>query len=182
MMSDGPRQLRAARRRFYTSSVGFGLDGVFDVTTLLDEDLGTLRDRDLWLELRARDLANPARGWVPAYRFAMRLDGVEGAVGRISLRIGSTHTIEFYAGHIGYEVVPAFRGHRFAERSVRLVLPLARRHDFTELWITCNPDNWASRRSCELAGGEMVEIVDVPPTNSLYHRGDFQKCRYRVQL
>jgi len=51
------------------------------VTTLDDIAIGTIRDRDLWLDLRAREPANPVRGWVPAYRFAMRLDGVEHAVG-----------------------------------------------------------------------------------------------------
>ena len=60
-------------------------------TTLLD-DVGVLRDRDLWLDLRAREPENPVRGWVPAYRFAMRLDGVEHAVGRLGFRVGSAIT------------------------------------------------------------------------------------------
>lgn len=146
------------------------------------EDVGALRDRDLWLELRAREPANAARGWVPAYRFAMRLDGVDQPAGRLSLRIGSTHSIESYAGHIGYEVTPAFRGHRLAERSVRLVLPLARRHEFTELWITCNPDNWPSRRTCERLGAQLVEIVDVPKDSHVFAPGAERKCRYRLAL
>ena len=152
------------------------------MTTLLDEEVGTLRDRDLWLKLRARDLTGAARGFVPAYRFAMHLDGVGRPVGRISLRIGSTDTIERYAGHIGYEVLAAFRGSRLAERSVRLVLPLARRHDFSELWVTCNPDNWASRRTCERLGAEFVDIVDVPRDNPVFERGGERKCRYRLAL
>lgn len=149
---------------------------------VLDEDVGTLRDRDLWLELRSHDQANAARGRVPAYRFAMRLDGVDRPVGRISLRIGSGDMIEFYAGHVGYEVLPAFRGNRLAERSVRLLLPLARRHDFTELWITTNPDNWASRRTCERLGAQFVEIVDVPRDSTVFERGGERKCRYRLAL
>ena len=152
------------------------------MTTLLDEDLGTLRDRDLWLELRALDQAGLVRGWVPAYRFAMRLDGVDRPVGRISLRIGNTNTIELYAGHIGYEVLPAFRGNRLAERSVRLVLPVARRHDFTELWITTNPDNWASRRTCERLGARFVDVVDVPHDSAVFEPGGERKCRYRLAL
>jgi predicted acetyltransferase len=150
-------------------------------TTLLD-DVGVLRDRDLWLELRAREPENATRGWVPAYRFAMRLDGVENAVGRLGFRVGSSHTVEQYAGHIGYEVSPAFRGNRLAERSCRLVLPLARRHGFQELWITCNPDNWASRRTCERLGARLVEIVDVPRDSDLYGPGSERKCRYRLAL
>ena len=152
------------------------------VTILLDEDLGTLRDRDLWLELRSLDQGGLARGWVPAYRFAMRLDGVDRPVGRISLRIGHTDTIEFYAGHVGYEVLPAFRGNRLAERSVRLVLPVARRHGFTELWITTNPDNWASRRTCERLGAQLIDVVDVPRDSTVFERGGERKCRYRLAL
>lgn len=151
--------------------------------TLLDDgDIGKLRDRDLWLELRAREPANPARGWVPAYRFAMRLDGVEHPVGRLGFRVGNTHAIEHFAGHLGYEVAVAFRGSRLAERSCRLVLPLARRHGFIELWITCNPDNWPSRRTCERLGAQLVDIVDVPKDNSLFGPGSERKCRYRLEL
>jgi tagatose 1,6-diphosphate aldolase len=151
------------------------------MTTLFD-DIGTFRDRDLWLDLRAREPANPLRGWVPAYRFAMRLDGVDHAVGRISFRVGSTNTIEQYAGHVGYEVSAAFRGQRLAERSCRLILPLARRHGFDTLWITCNPDNVASRRTCERLGAELVDIVDVPSNNDVYELGGERKCRYRLAL
>lgn len=149
---------------------------------ILFDDLGPLRDRDLWLDLRARDPAYPARGWVPAYRFAMRLDGVEHPVGRLGFRVGSTHIIEQYAGHLGYEVAVQFRGSRLAERSCRLVLPLARRHGFQELWITCNPDNTASRRTCERLGAELVGIVDVPRDSDLYGPGSERKCRYRLTL
>ena len=149
--------------------------------TLL-EDIGILRDRDLWLELRAREPANPARGWVPAYHFAMRLDGVDRAVGRLGFRAGHSHAIEHFAGNLGYEVTPAFRGKRLAERSCRLVLPLAYRHGFEELWITCNPDNWASRRTCERLGAQFVDIVDVPPDSDLFGPGSEQKCRYRLVL
>lgn len=152
------------------------------VTLLLLEDPGILRDRDLWLELRARDPANPARGWVPAYHFAMRLDGVDRPVGRLGFRVGSTHTIEQFAGHLGYEVAPAYRGNHLAERSCRLILPLARRHGFDVLWITCNPDNWASRRTCERLGAQLVDIVDVPPNSDLYGPGSERKCRYRLTL
>jgi tagatose 1,6-diphosphate aldolase len=63
-----------------------------------------------------------------------------------------------------------------------LLLPLARRHGLKDLWITCNPDNLASRRTCELAGAEFVEIVDLPANSGMYRRGDRQKCRYRLDL
>jgi len=50
------------------------------------------------------------------------------------------------------------------------------------LWITCNPDNLASRKTCEIAGGVMMEIVDLPEHNIMYKQGERQKCRYRFDL
>jgi predicted acetyltransferase len=152
------------------------------ISTALLDDVGTLRDRDLWLELRAREPENPMRGWVPSYRFVMRLDGVEPAAGRLGFRVGTNHTIEHYAGHLGYEVSLPFRGNHLAERSCRLILPLARLHGFQELWITCNPDNLASRRTCERLGAEFVDIVDVPRDSELYAPGSERKCRYLLAL
>ena len=152
------------------------------ISTTLLEDVGPMRDRDLWLELRIREPENPARGWVPAYRFAMRLDGVGHAVGRLGFRVGTTHTIERYAGHLGYEVSPAFRNNRLAERSCRLIFSLARRHGFQELWITCNPDNWPSRRTCERLGAELIDTVDVPRDSDVFGPGSERKCRYLLAL
>jgi tagatose 1,6-diphosphate aldolase len=103
-------------------------------------------------------------------------------LGSINLRFGSSCHIERYAGHIGYGVHPEHRGHQYASRSVRLLLPLARELNLNPLWITCNPDNIASRRSCELAGATFVEIVDVPETCIIHRNGHKQKCRYRLDL
>jgi hypothetical protein len=44
------------------------------------------------------------------------------------------------------------------------------------------PPNLASRRSCELAGAEFIEIVDLPPDYHGYLLGQRQKCRYRIKL
>jgi tagatose 1,6-diphosphate aldolase len=102
--------------------------------------------------------------------------------GGIGLRIGSNQKIEMYYGHLGYHVYPPARGRHYAERSVRLLLPLARRHGLTTLWITCNPDNLGSRRTCEHLGATLVSIVPVPEDDTLYARGDREKCRYRLNL
>ena len=45
---------------------------------------------------------------------------------------------------------------------------MARRHGLATVWITCNPDNRASRRTCELTGAQLVEIVDLPADNDKY--------------
>jgi predicted acetyltransferase len=102
--------------------------------------------------------------------------------GEISFRVGDTEHLRVYGGNVGYVVQPEYRGRHFAARALRLIMPLARRHGLSELWITCNPENIASRRTCEYAGAEFVEIVDLPPHLDMYQRGDRRKCRYRLDL
>jgi predicted acetyltransferase len=130
-----------------------------------------------------------ARDHVRAYHFWMRLRAdAAGApppvpiAGGLSLRLGHDENLDLYLGHIGYHVLPPARGKHYAERSCRLILPLARSHGFDELWITTNPDNAASRRTIERLGGILVNLVDVPPSNPLYGQGDRQKYRYRLAL
>jgi len=143
-------------------------------------DPGPLIDGDLELVLVEQRPADPARNRVPAYGFRMRLPGVEEA-GQITLRIGNPEHLVRYGGHLGYAVNPEHRGHHYAARACRLLLPLARQHGLQTIWITCNPDNWASRRTCELAGAVLVEIVDLPEDNDMYRKGERRKCRYRLE-
>jgi len=145
-------------------------------------DPGPLEDGDLELRLRFADPGDPARDWAPAYHFEMVNLRSRARMGHIDLRVGDQSVLRLYAGHIGYGVDAEHRGRHFAARSVRLLLPLAARHGIDPVWITCNPDNLASRRSCELAGGKLVEIVDLPSHLDMYREGDRQKCRYRFDL
>ena len=110
----------------------------------------------------------------PAYHFWMHItDNAELAIaGGINLRIGNQYDLLMYNGQVGYHVYPPARGRHYAERACRLLFPLAIRHAINPLWITCNPDNFASRRTCERLGGKLVEIVPVPPDHSLYARGN----------
>jgi tagatose 1,6-diphosphate aldolase len=103
-------------------------------------------------------------------------------MGTINLRVGNPERIVLYRGHIGYGVMPEYRGRHYSARSVKLLLNLAGRCGINPVWITCDPENMASRRNCELAGGEFIEIVDVPSDEEMYARGIRQKCRYRFAL
>ncbi|HVG94073.1 MAG TPA: GNAT family N-acetyltransferase [Planctomycetota bacterium] len=148
-------------------------------------DPGPMVDGDLELVLAERAEADPALGHVPAYRFLLVRRAARSApevAGRIELRVGTTPDLERYAGHVGYSVAPPHRGRRLAARAVRLLLPLARRHGMATLWITCNPDNAASRRTCELVGALHVETVPLPKGHVLRQAGDVEKCRYRLDL
>jgi len=139
-----------------------------------------LRDEELELELI--DYGFQEAHKVPAFHLRMVHHENREDLGRIRLRIGSTPHIERYAGHIGYTVHPQHQGNHYAARSLRLLLPFARGLNLNPLWITCDPENIASRRTLELAGAEFVEIVDVPADCIIHQHGHQRKCRYRINI
>ena len=143
---------------------------------------GRLVERDLELVLIGRSSGDPVHGSVTSYRFEMRLVETGRHVGNVDLRVGDTHELITYSGQVGYSVLPQYRGNRYAARSCALLLPLAREHGMPRLFITCNPDNLASRRTCEILGAELVETVDLPPDTAAYRKGERQKLRYKIEL
>lgn len=145
-------------------------------------DPGPLVDGDLSLVLAEAVAADPVKGWVPAYHFEMRRPADQAVMGRLRLRIGDGARELKYAGNVGYDVKPEFRGQRLAARSVRLIMPLARRHGLTAVWIGCRPDNAASLRTCALAGAVPVDTVEVPTDQPLFQLGVPVTCRHRLDL
>ena len=136
----------------------------------LFEDPGTLGDGEIFLKLLRVVPANARMGFVPAYKFAIARcsDGAE--LGLIDLRVGYVRGT-YYGGNIGYEVQPQYRGSRYAEKAVRALLPLARRHGMPCVRICCAPQNAASRITIERAGGVLEERATLPSYTNLYREG-----------
>jgi tagatose 1,6-diphosphate aldolase len=132
------------------------------------------------IRLRESAPADPARGWVPALHFTILAAPTDEPIGLLSLRLGANEWLTRFAGQIAYAIAPEHRGHRHASRALRLVAPVAFRLGLIPLWATCDPANAASRRTCELAGAELVEIVALPAGCDMYERGERWKCRYRL--
>jgi predicted acetyltransferase len=151
-------------------------------TSLLIPGLMThpLVDGDLALDFKKFGEHRTLR--VPAFHFRMVTTDTHREAGHINLRVISDEALLSYAGHIGYGVEESYRGRHFAARSVRLLMPLAYALELDIIWITSDPDNIASRRTCELAGAEFVDIVDVPRNTESFRWGLKQKCRYRLRL
>jgi len=97
--------------------------------------------------------------------------------GYVSLRIGESPYL-YYLGHIGYRIDEDYRGRHYSEKACRLILPLIRSLDIHSLCITNNPDNMASRRTCERLGCELESIVPVPKQYRYACSGAEEKCRY----
>ena len=129
----------------------------------------------------ARVFAAGEADWpVPWYAFHIVFDGQD--AGGIRLRVGDTELLRLWAGHIGFNVEPAFRGRRIAERATRLILPLARAHGIDPVWLTCSPDNTASQAVMRRLGAVLVETVAVPATYAAFEPAATHKQRYRLDL
>ena len=144
-------------------------------------DTGHLIDSNLELVLIEKRPAKPEKGYFPCYVFKMRDISSGKKMGTINLRVGNNDNTK-YGGHIGYGVIEKYRGNRYAARSCRLLFPLVKKHRINPVWITCNPDNIASQRTCELAGGKLVEIINLPKNTEQYKLGNRRKCRYRFDI
>jgi tagatose 1,6-diphosphate aldolase len=138
-------------------------------------DPGILIDAELELELEETCPHKPEKGYVPEYKFVMVNTNTRTVMGKLSLRVGLTKVLNTYGGHVGYEVDELFRGHRYASRSCRLLIPLIQRLEIQPVVITCAPDNIPSARTIEALGAEQVDIKNVKiepgvirPT-SIYH-------------
>lgn len=143
-------------------------------------EVESLWDAELEVRLIRTIPTDLVRGWLPVYDFEMHVDGRP--AGNINLRVGNTPSIVLYAGHIGYGVYPPYRGRHYAERACRLLAPLARAHGLATLWLTTNPDNAASRRTCERLGAKLIQTLPLPEDHDLYRIGEREKCRYRWDI
>ena len=143
-------------------------------------DTTGLREAGLVLRLDHTSPARPERNWLPAYYFDICLpDGT--AIGRCDLRIGHNEKT-YIGGNIGYAVDEPYRGHRYAARACALLFRLAKKHSMDYLIITCDPENAASARTCELAGGRFLQTADIPKDNEMYFEGKRQVKIYRFEL
>ena len=124
---------------------------------------------------------NPERNWVPAYHFHIcDLDGT--IMGACDLRIGYTDGL-YYGGHIGYSIHEEYRGHHYAAKACKLLFSFAQKHGMDYLYITCNPDNWPSRKTLEYLQGEFLGVAELPEDNDMrITEGETHKCIFKFHL
>lgn len=139
-----------------------------------------LKNDEITLILEKTVDGNPEKDWVPAYHFAI-CNNQGTKLGGCDLRIGHNDKL-YYGGNIGYHIDEEYRGHHYAGKACFLLFELARKHNMDYLIITCNPDNYASRKTCEYAGGELLEIVELPEDNDMRNDGEFEKCIFKFLL
>ena len=141
----------------------------------------SLKNQQVLLELEKTTEADSVKQWVPAYHFFIR-DAGGNRIGKCCLRVGNNEN-SYYGGHIGYEIDEPYRGHHYAAKACELLFSLARMHEMSYVLITCNPDNIASRKTCEYLKGNLLEVVELPEDNDMrVLKGETEKCVFKFEL
>lgn len=140
-------------------------------------DFDYLSDGEIELVIAEKAEDDELKGYLPAYKYEIRLHNCSDTIGRLDIRIGHNKNT-YFGGNIGYEIEEAYRGHHYAAKACRLVRRVAEAHGMDKIIITNNPDNIPSRKTCENIGARLLEIVDLSEDNEMYKLGDRQKCRY----
>ncbi|MDD4502200.1 MAG: GNAT family N-acetyltransferase, partial [Clostridia bacterium] len=71
-----------------------------------------------------------------------------------------------------YGIDEQYRGHHYAERACRLLVPLLKAHGMERVLITNNHTNKASQRTCERLGAKLIRVAPVPQWHDLYEEGN----------
>lgn len=135
------------------------------------------KDKDICLVLSPEDVRDPSLGIDDGYTFDVFLNRPRKRIGYVSLRMGESPAL-YYLGHIGYRIDAPYRGHGYAAKACRMLLPFLRELQLKSVCITANPENTASRKTCENIGCYLESIVAVPSAYRAVCSGADHKCRY----
>lgn len=139
-----------------------------------------LKNNEIQLILERTAEGDPIKNWVPAYHFAIcNLKGQK--MGTCDLRLGYNKEL-YYGGNIGYQIDKKYRGRHYAGKACLLLFELAKKHAMPYVIITCNPNNAASRKTCEYAGGTLLELSQIPDWHNMRQKGEIETCIYRFEL
>ena len=129
------------------------------------------------LSASSRDETDEKCGIVDCYAFDIHPAGSRRYAGYISIRLGESPEL-YYLGHVGYRVEEMYRGDHFALRACRLLESFLAGMRIRSLVITNDPDNIASRKTCEALGCTLERTTPVPQAYRYIVSGSTAKCRY----
>ena len=120
---------------------------------------------------------NPGGELVPYYHFKI-VNKDDGIVGHINFRVGNTRHVKMCAGHIGYEILPKYRGKSYSYEACKALIPLIKRH-YDHVLLTVDPSNLSSIRIVEKLGAGFINEIEVPADDPAYAGGARIKRRYK---
>ncbi len=111
---------------------------------------------------------NMADGIVASTSLIADVDGE--LVGRTSIRHELNEFLLNYGGHIGYAVVPEQRRKGYATEILRQSLKFVHAMGINRVLVTCNDNNIGSIKTIEACGGQLENVVSLPPRNTARRR------------
>lgn len=99
---------------------------------------------------------------VSAYHFSMQNTLTNEEMDGINIKAGYTENIKKYRGNIGFTVFEPYRGNYYSARSCILLLTVLKILEMNLVYLTCNLDNYASRKNIERIGAVYQETVTIP--------------------
>ena len=133
------------------------------------------------IELRLKKVERKYWVFPVVYQYDIYLQENGLVIGRCDYRC--LHNAEnYYAGNIGYMIFPEFRGNGYAFSAAKLLCYLARSLGAKKLYITCSPENIASKKTIEKLPIVFIEEVNVPIDHFLYGQGEKIKDIYLLRL
>ena len=101
----------------------------------------------------------------------MKIDNIKAIWDNPDNKKNDTEIKPYYQIRNILELMRNNRGHHYATKACQLLFKQARKHDMDYIIITCVPENIASSRTCEIAGGNYIETKAIPKNNEMYEEG-----------
>ena len=133
------------------------------------------------IELRLKKVERKHHLFPLSYQYNIYKYQSDELVGRCDYRCQNNRE-NYYAGNIGYMILPAYRGNGYALMASRLLCDLARQLKADKVYITCSPDNLASKKTIEKLDVNFIEEAAVPEDHFLFFQGEKIKDIYIVNL
>ena len=118
------------------------------------------------------------------YRFNIKTNLNNNIVGQCSFRVGDVDNRHIkYGGNIGYNIDEKYRGNKYSLKACKLLIYLAKLHGMKNVYITCDPENIASIRICDLLGAEFITVLNLPEDDyNFIHNNRTHHYVYRLIL
>ena len=119
---------------------------------------------------------------IPTIYYDIYLHDEDIKVGKCDLRL-KIDDYMYYYGHIGYNILPEYRGNHYAYYACLMLFNIAHNEfKLDELIITCSLDNIASYKTLKALKGELVEVACIPIDHELYKNGDRYKYIFKYNI
>lgn len=127
-----------------------------------DDDVTSKEGFAAWVA-RLHRCADPAVAPAPgrAHSTYWWITHADTCLGAIELRHALTPLLLEAGGHIGYSVCPRYRRRGLATWALTTALEQARSRGMDRVLLTCSPDNHASSRMIEKAGGVLEDVRET---------------------